>query len=111
MMQSSQVIPEPRAWLPRHFAAVAVVCAGMAIAWVDSRPTWDDTGVTALAVMTLAAAGSLARVPAWLSAGLTVGPLLIAELSGGAGVLLAVPFALVGAYAGAFLRRLPPRVS
>jgi len=59
-------------------------------------------------VMTVAALGSLAGVPAWLSTSLTVGPLLVAEISGGMGVLLAVPFALVGAYSGAFIRRLRP---
>jgi hypothetical protein len=97
-----------QAFQPRHIVSLTVLCAGIAIAWIDSRPTWDDTGVTAFAVLALAAGGSLARLPAWLSAGLTVGPLLVAELAGGAGVLLAVPIALVGAYVGAFLRRLKP---
>jgi hypothetical protein len=94
-----------RSLLPVIGAAM-VLCAGIAIAWIDSRPSWDDAGVTALAVTIVAAAGSLARVPAWLSAGLTVAPLVVTELSGGAGVLLAVPFALVGAFAGAFIRGL-----
>lgn len=74
------------------FGVVLVMCAGIAIAWIDSRPTWDDAELTAAAVVVVAAAGSLAQVPAWLTATLAVGPLLVAELAGGAGVLLAVPF-------------------
>ena len=88
----------------RWIGVVTVLCAGIAIAWIDARPTWDDTAVTAIAVMIVAAAGALARLPAWLSALLAVGPLVTAELSGGAGVLLAIPFALIGAYVAAFLR-------
>jgi hypothetical protein len=85
--------------------AVAVLGAGIGIAWMDSRPGWDDTGVTAMAVVMVAALGSVAHVPAWLSATLAAGPLLVAELSGGTGVLLAVPFALVGAFGGAQLTK------
>lgn len=92
--------------LLRVISAAVVLGAGVAIAWVDTRPTWDDTGVTAMAVMAVAAVGSLARVPAWLATVCAVGPLLVAEISGGQGVLLAVPFALAGAYAGVFIRRL-----
>ena len=85
--------------------AALALCVGLAIAWVDTRPRWDDAGVTAGALAIAAAASSLARVPPWLAAALVAGPILIAELSRGAGVLLAIPFALAGAYAGAFVRR------
>lgn len=40
-----------------------------------------------------------------LGAALAAGPMLVVELPGGMGVLLAVPFALAGAYVGAFARR------
>jgi hypothetical protein len=86
-------------------ASALILCAGLAIAWVDTRPRWDDTGITAGALAIVAAMGSLARVPPWLVAALVAGPILVAELSGGTGVLLAIPFALAGAYAGAFVRR------
>jgi hypothetical protein len=79
--------------------------AGLAIAWVDTRPGWDDTGVTAGLLAIAAAAGALARVPPWLAAALAAGPLLIAELPRGTGVLLAIPVALVGAYVGELVRR------
>jgi hypothetical protein len=81
------------------------LCAGIAVAWIDTRPGWDDTGVTACAVLIAAAAGAFARVPPWLSAALAAGPILAVELRGGTGVLLAIPFALVGAYGAAFVRR------
>jgi hypothetical protein len=82
------------------------LCAGLGIAWVDSRPGWDDTGVTAGALVMAAAMASLARVPPWLAAVLVAGPILAAELPKGTGVLLAIPFVIAGAYAGAFVRRL-----
>lgn len=77
----------------------------MAIAWVDTRPYWDDTGVTAGALMIAGALGSLTGIPPWLVALFVGAPLLIAELPGSAAVLLAIPFTLAGAYAGAFVRR------
>jgi hypothetical protein len=82
------------------------LCAGLAIAWVDTRPHWDDTGITAGAIAIAAGAASLVRVPPWLAAALVAGPVVAAEISGGTGVLLAVPFALAGAYLGALARRL-----
>jgi hypothetical protein len=86
-------------------AAALTLGAGVVIAWVDTRPHWNDTGITAGAIAIVAAIGSLARVPPWLAAALVAGPVLVAELSGGIGVLLAIPFALAGAYAGALVRR------
>ena len=46
--------------------AVAVVL-GFAIAYVDSRPTWDDTGITASAVLiTAGILGALGPERPWL---------------------------------------------
>jgi hypothetical protein len=90
----------PRGW----FCAALVLCAGIGIAWLDTRPSWDDTGVTAAALFIVAAAASLAQVPPWLASVLVAGPILFAELSGNNGVLLSIPFALAGACAGAFIR-------
>lgn len=84
----------------------ALVCgAGLIIAWIDSRPTWDDTGITAGALTIAAAWGAFVGLPPLLGAALAAGPILAAELPRGLGVLLAVPFALAGAYIGAFVRR------
>jgi hypothetical protein len=97
----------PRRWPWQVLLGSALaLCAGMGIAWVDSRPGWDDTGVTAGALVIAAALASLARVPPWLAAVLVAGPVLAAELPVGMGVLLAIPLALAGACAGAFVRRL-----
>jgi hypothetical protein len=89
--------------------SAAALCAGLGIAWVDSRPGWDDTGVTAGALVLAAAMAAFARVPPWPAALLVAGPILVTELSGSTGVLLAIPLAIVGAYAGAFVRRLYAR--
>jgi hypothetical protein len=56
-----------------------------------------------------AAAAAMARVPPWLAAVLVVAPILVAELPGGLGVLLAIPFVLAGAFLGTFLRRRIPK--
>jgi hypothetical protein len=98
--------------LPRRAligAAIALI-AGLAIAWVDTRPNWDDTGITAGLLLISAAAAGQVGAPWWLAGALAVAPLLIAELGGNKGVLLAVPIAFVGAFAGAFLHRLMRRV-
>jgi hypothetical protein len=85
--------------------SLVTFCAGLAIAWMDTRSNWDDTGLTAGALLIAAAAGSLIGLPPWLSALLAAGPILLAELPHGTGVLLAVPFVLAGAFAAAFVRR------
>jgi len=89
----------------RALTGVLLLAAGTAIAWVDTRPSWDDAGVTAGAVAVAAVLGGLSRMSPWLVSALVSAPLLVSELPNGAGVILAVPFALVGAFSGALLRR------
>ncbi|MCB9464147.1 MAG: hypothetical protein H6682_10710 [Candidatus Eisenbacteria bacterium] len=88
-----------------------VLAAGLGVAWVDTRPNWDDTGVTVFAILLTAGTGGLAGVPPFLCALLAAAPLVLAELSTGAAVLVAVPIAVGAALAGAYLRRFafPPR--
>jgi hypothetical protein len=81
---------------------------GLLIAYVDSRPNWDDTGVTALALF---ASACLWGVPGpdrpWLWA-LAIGswtPALGIISAGNYGSLLALIFAFVGAYAGMTVRK------
>jgi len=87
--------------------AVAVVL-GVAIGFVDSRPTWDDTGVTAGAILVSAFALAFVRPGmAWLI-GLALGvPVVLFNLAmhGGVGSALAVVFGLGGAAAGNACRR------
>jgi hypothetical protein len=88
--------------------AIVAIALGLAIAWIDSRPGWDDAGLTAGAVF-LAAAFFAALVPRrpWLWA-LAVGawiPLFGIIGSRNTGSLLALGIAFAGAFAGAFVRK------
>ena len=87
--------------------AIAVV-AGIAIGYVDSRPGWDDTGITAVS---LVLAGGMAAFVAgrrpWLIAlatGIWVPLLELPSLASG-GPLAALVFAAVGAVIGWFVGR------
>ena len=82
--------------------ATMTLVAGVSIAWIDTRPTWDDTGITAGALLVAAALGGVFGLRPWLAALLVVTPLLIAELgTSGIGLLIPAVVALVGAYGGA----------
>jgi len=97
--------------IPARFAtALAVsVVAGIAIGWMDSRPGYDDTGVTAVALVVAASVASFTagRTP-WLWA-LTTGiwvPLLeLPATTSTGGPLLALAFAGGGAAIGSFVTR------
>ena len=96
-----------------NWAALLIALAGgIAIAYVDSRPGWDDTGISAISMLLLAGLVTLATsLPPGLVA-LCVGvwiPAHALALSPGVHTLpmLAVLlFPLVGAYAGSLGRRL-----
>lgn len=90
----------------KWWSSLAVLAAGCAIAWMDTRPGWDDTGVTAGAVLLVSILAALGGLPWWAAAASCAAPLLIAELSRGPGVLIALAVAVVGAASGAGLRRL-----
>ena len=80
------------------------IALGLLIAWVDSRPSWDDSGITAGVVfLTAAIFGALrpARAPLWaLAVGIWI-PLFGIILRQNFGSLLALAVALFGAFAGA----------
>jgi hypothetical protein len=75
----------------------------VAIAYLDSRPGYDDTGVTAVALIALAAvAAAIAGTRPWLWA-ILVGvwtPVLEIPAGGSTGSLLALAFAGAGAGVG-----------
>jgi hypothetical protein len=97
--------------LTLFFAAATI---GLLIAYGDSRPGWDDTGVTAAALLV---SGSILGFAAprrpWLW-GTAVGISTMAEAAAGAAgagsgallFLLILAFPLAGAYAGTLARRL-----
>ena len=82
---------------------------GVGIAYVDSRPGWDDTGVSAFAVLVSAGLlGLCVPARAWLWAA-AIGcwiPLLGVLQHGNYAALLALAFALAGAWGGRFVRQL-----
>ncbi len=84
------------------------IAAGLIIAWIDSGPRWDDTGITAGAIfLTAALFGVLrpSRAPLWaLAIGAWI-PFFGIVLHRNFGSLLALAVAFLGAYAGALARR------
>ncbi len=84
---------------------VITLAVGIVIGWVDSRSTWDDAGITALAVVVTAAAAAFGGIPWWLSLTLVVGPIIAMEVWHGVGCLLAILFGLLGGLIGSMVRR------
>ena len=81
----------------------AAVAAGVAIGYVGSRPSWDDTGITAgLLILAAGAAAAISGRWPWLWAILVGGgtPLLEIPTGGSPASLAALLFAAVGAFAG-----------
>lgn len=90
----------------RSIGAFLALMMGGVIAWVDTRPGWDDTGVTAFALLVVAGAAALSGVRFWLAAGLTALPLVAVEVRSAGWELAAAPlFSVAGALGGALLRR------
>jgi hypothetical protein len=93
-------------WAQRMLPAIGLA-AGLGLAYLDSLPTWDDSGI--LAGGMLLVSGVLALMggrPAWLVA-LAVGmwiPARAIAVGGHPLTALVVIFAFLGAYAGTFIR-------
>lgn len=88
-------------------AWIAALGAGAAIAWVDSRPGWDDTGLTAGALLLSGAfLGLIAPRRSWRW-GLAIGgwiPAIALRRGGSPWMLLIVAIPTVGALIGAAIR-------
>lgn len=103
-------------WMGRRdgLLAVAAVAIGASLGYFDSRPTWDDTGITVSLLLLTASmvAGFSGRRP-WLWALLVGGWVPLFEIAGSAGAAsLAAPLvAALGAFGGYALVRaaLPAR--
>jgi hypothetical protein len=95
---------------PRLIATLVIAgLAGLAIGYVDSRPTWDDAGVTVGALL-IASALAGAAMPRWFwLSGLALGipvPALNVAAHGNYGSALAIAFSVAGAGLGAVAGRL-----
>ena len=94
---------------PRLVAGLGIaLVAGIAIGYMDSRPGFDDTGVTAAALVFAAAIASLiARRAPWLIAVVTGIWVAIFELSsiGSGGPVAALALAGIGASFGWLVAR------
>ena len=85
------------------------VILGLAIAWIDSQPGWDDTGVSVFLILTVAASiGYLTGQKPWLAA-LAVSiwiPLWAVIHTHNYGGFMALLPGFAGAYGGYILKRL-----
>ncbi len=91
----------------QNLLLLAAVATGLFSAYVDSRPTWDDTGILAFGILIVSGLITLLgyRRP-WLIA-LAVSiwiPLHGIFISHNYGSILALAFAFVGAYGGWLVR-------
>ena len=81
--------------------------AGLAIAWIDSRPNWDDTGISVFMVLCAATLfGYFSPQKPWLIA-LAVSiwiPLYCIVLSNNLGSMIALIPGFIGAYFGHFIK-------
>lgn len=88
-----------------HIAVlVLAVLLGLTVGWFDSRPTWDDTGITVgVTFIVSALGGAMVRERPWLVALAVAGPLSVLELAltGHGEAFFSFLPAFLGAYAGA----------
>lgn len=90
---------------------VLAVAVGLGIAFVDSRPTWDDTGVTVLALLVSSGLFGLVQPGRpWLWAlaigvWIPLGAIVRSHSIGSVMMLVVLVVPLAGAYAGTVLRR------
>ena len=91
-----------------RISLILAVIFGLIIAWIDSRPHWDDTGISVLMVLLASASiGFIANKTPWLIA-LLVGtwiPLYCILLFHNFGSLLALVPAFIGAFFGYFIKK------
>lgn len=80
---------------------------GLAIAWIDSRPNWDDTGISVMMVLLASTLfGYISPQKPWLTA-LAVSvwiSLASIAISNNFGALIALIPGFIGAYFGYFVK-------
>src|SRR5690349_17411423 len=95
--------------IPFSILVLAAMTLGLTLAWIDSRPNWNDTGITVgLVILTSGTFGFLKPKYAWLWA-ILIGiwiPFIEISQQGTYPSLLALVFAFVGSYLGALIEKL-----
>jgi len=77
---------------------------GTAVAWLDTRPNWDDAGITAACLLVGAGVAAAAGVRWWLGALVVALPIMLVECrSAGWGIAVALLFTTSGAGVGSGL--------
>lgn len=93
-------------------AATFALALGAGVAWLDTRPKWDDTGVTAGCLLFAAGVVAVVGVRWWQAALLVACPLVLVEYrSAGLGIVVALAFTTAGAAVGSGLAELARRQS
>ncbi len=94
--------------LPFLFCVLIALIFGIGIAYIDTRPHWDDTGISVAMILSAALfCGFLASGKAWLIA-LAIGiwiPAYNILIFHNFGSLLALVPAFIGAYVGRMIKR------
>lgn len=96
---------KPKFWI----LLIIAIALGVLICWIDTRPNWDDTGITAamvFAVTTCLGFMMPDRAWIWVFAVWVWIPLWGIVLSNNYAAVLALAVAFIGAYVGAFIRKL-----
>ena len=92
-----------RRTMKQKILLVAAVFFGLFVAYVDSRPTWDDTGITVFALLIGSGIiGLLAEKRPWLF-GLAIGlwlPLWYIVTTHNLSMIIILAFPLIGVYVG-----------
>ena len=92
-----------------RLALALALAAGLAIGWVDSRPGWDATGLTVLALLVAAGVASSIAPKRALAVAVLVGlPTPLLELGNDA-ALAALGFAVAGSLLGVAVGRASAR--
>ncbi|HEY5535617.1 MAG TPA: hypothetical protein VIL99_11885 [Ignavibacteria bacterium] len=88
---------------------VLSLASGLFIGWVDSRPNWDDTGITVLLILVATfIIGFFAENTVWVFA-LIVGLCVLdfnVILHNNYGSALSFVFAFIGAYSGVIFKKI-----
>ncbi len=93
--------------MKKLFLTVIAVCCGAAITYVDSRPNWDDTGITAIAILVTSGVISFLSPYRWWLWAIAVGiwiPLLAIIRAQNFAAILSLVVAFLGAVLGMLIR-------